>query len=303
MDASLLTNWSSLISDTSNALKTSMGSSIWIDGIESLRNLNISSFFKSQESLNSIEIKALHLLKTTNEYMFPQEHFWVSGHMSLLLNSPYYAHINTNSFISSINYEFSTDEIGSFKPWNNTITLGTSFYSNHCDQVRIPFYTFNHENTHLKFKYFYADLPITDEELYELIILIEWYCISLDFILAFDLSKNNQTYLLKELYRVPHEKRNKNIFSTNCHSLTCINRITNRFKDVFLYEHDDLDVYSLISKKTLEDHRNFTKKTLIHECRKNKSSLKKSDILLFLKDMKELSLINLIYKFTGILYA
>ena len=93
MDVSLLTNWSSLISDTSNALKTSMGSFIWIDGIESLRNLNISSFFKSQESLNSREIKALHLLKTTNEYMFPQEHFWVSGHMSLLLNSPYYAHI------------------------------------------------------------------------------------------------------------------------------------------------------------------------------------------------------------------
>ncbi len=302
MDALSFKNWSSLISDTSFTLKTSMGTAIWIDGIETLHSLTVNSFFKSKDLLSPQEGKAFDLLKKLNTYTFPHDNFWVSGHISLLLNSPYYSAINTNSFIGKIQYEFTQNSTGEFAPWNSKVTLGTSFYSTYENKIRIPFYTFNHENTHLKFKHFYADLPISDDDLYQILILIEWYCISLDLILAYDLQKNKMLHLLKELYRVPYERNSINIFESNCNSVISINSFASKFRNTFLNESNHHEVFQLISEKTLDEHRDFCKKKLIYECRKNKSNLRSSDVLHLLKDMKHLSLTEIIYKLTGVQY-
>jgi hypothetical protein len=131
-------------------IKDNLGAAIWIDGIKDHEDLEVASFFKAPIALSKNEKYAFTLLNMAVAECRSEEGFLVSGHANLMLHSPLYRAVNSRQTTQGNSYKFVSNEVGSFRPWTNTIYLGTKFYSDFAGKARIPFYTFNHENTHLK---------------------------------------------------------------------------------------------------------------------------------------------------------
>ncbi|MFS4459007.1 hypothetical protein [Bdellovibrio sp. HCB2-146] len=302
METQLFNDWLELMSDTQNALRHPMGTSIWIDGIETLQTLTSSTFFKIEDDKTEEEKRALRLLSLARREELPQDNFWVSGHSCLMMNSPLYRNINSQAAYGKTPYRFVEDDTGNFCPWTNSSELGKKFYSVHEGQIRIPFYTFNHENTHLFFKDIYSNLPVSDHELYELIVLVEWFCISADLILAYDLMSTNQYYAFKELCRVPYKQGEENSFTKYCKSIESANNFSNEFRKAFLDAVKIPEVFDLISEDTLAKHRSFAKEVVVQSSRKIPSQMSADESRALLYKLKTASLSDLVFEFLGVQY-
>lgn len=303
MDAQIFNDWLNLMSDSKNALKHPIGTSIWLDGLEKIKNLSVETFFRPTDTLTTQECDALNFLREASRNTLIQKNFWVLGHASLIYNSPYYRAINNEASAGKTLYHFVQDDFGEFCPWNNTVTLGRKFYSSLDGQIRIPFYTFNHENTHLYFKDAYSNIQIEDREMHELIILIEWFCISMDLILAYDLIRTGMTYCFEELCRVPSKKSDANIFIKYCLSIGSINSFADKFRSVFLAEKEYAEVYDLISSDTLIKHRSFAQENVLNNSRDIPCAMSPEAARTLILKLKTASLSDLIFDFTGVVYA
>lgn len=304
MQNQYLEDWLKVVSEPSEALKGNLGTAIWIDGIRKLEDLEITSFFKCPITLSKSEKYAFSLLNMAAAECRSGEGFLVSGHANLMLHSPLYRTINNKQATQGNSYVFESDEIGAFRPWTNTISLGTKFYSIFAGKTRIPFYTFNHENTHLKvFKGVYSNLGMSDEEMRDLFILSEWFCISMDLILAYDLIKASQPACFRELCRVPFEQKGQNIFTRFCNSIQQVNSFANEFRKTFLRVERNLPVFDLISEETLHFHREYAENTLLVEARKIPAAMGNKEASGFLKKLRTLSLTDLISELTGVQYV
>lgn len=303
MENLILNSWLSLMTDVNQALNYSTGTSMWLDGLEEVKKLSISSFFKPVESRTYEECKALAVLADAHLNASNQNNFWVSAHSCLLQNSPYYKMINSINAGGSIEYRFVKDDLGDFCPWSRISILGRKFYSNVNGQIRIPFYTFNHENTHLLiFKDIYSNLDISDSELYELIVLAEWFCISIDLILAFDLIRKEQIYAFKELCRVPVRQGKGNVFEIYCHRLEEIDQFADKFRNTFLGSAEFTEVFDFISNETLTNHRTFAYECVLVKSRNTPAQMSSLDALQLLFKLKNFSLTDLIKELTGVEY-
>ncbi|MNL02696.1 hypothetical protein D3C87_1232150 [compost metagenome] len=289
--------------DTENALKHPMGTSIWIDGIEDLQLLTSASFFKSDDERTAEEQSALNLLSLARSEELSQKNFWVSGHACLMMNSPYYRAINSQAAYGKTPYRFVEDDTGEFCPWTDSSELGKKFYSFHEGQIRIPFYTFNHENTHLFFKGIYSNLPIDDRELYELIVLAEWFCISTDLILAYDLSSRDQFFAFKELCRVPYKQGEENCFTKYGKSIESVTGFSNEFRNTFLNRVELPEVFDLISEDTLAMHREFAKEIVVQNSRKIPAEMSAEQSRALLIKLKTWNLFDLVSEFMGLQYG
>lgn len=303
MENQLFNDWLHLMADPNNALKHPVGTSIWLDGIEEVKALTASTFFKPIESLTKSEARSLNILAAARENSLPQGNFWVSGHSCLIQNSLYYQAINNKEAFGKTEYLFVEDDLGEFCPWRGVSVLGNKFYSDLDGQIRIPYYTFNHENTHLLFKNIYSNIDIENEEMCALIILVEWFCISMDLILAYDLIRNQQLYALAELYRVPAKKSENNVFQRYCRNFESVDYFANKFRSVFIDKEENEDVYELISSETLEKHRNFAREEVLTGSRQIPSAMVSEDARILLSKLRTLSLSELVYDFTGVRYV
>jgi len=293
-----------MVSEPNEALKDNLGTAIWIDGIQKLQDLEIASFFKSPITLNEAEKYAFSLLNMAVAECRSEEGFLVSGHANLMLHSPLYRIINNKQATRGNSYIFESDEIGAFRPWTNTISLGTKFYSTFAGKTRIPFYTFNHENTHLKvFKGVYSNLSMCDEEMRDLFILSEWVCISMDLILAHDLMRANQPACFRELCRVPFNQKGQNIFTRVCNSIREVNSFANEFRQTFLSGERRSAVFDLISEETLHLHREYAENTLLIEARKIPAAMENGEALSLLEKLRTSSLTDLISELIGVQYV
>lgn len=302
MGSLYLQEWMQIVSNPANALLHPVGTSLWIDGLNLINQLKIESFFKKINDMTDVELKAFTCLQLATDESIQPHNFLVSAHICLLQHSPLYKSINSKSKISAIKYEFTSDETGEFEPWTNRITLGNKFFSNVDGQIRIPFYTFNHENTHLTlFKDVYSNIEIFDEELIELILLVEWFCISLDLILAHDLLKAEQHSAFTEICRVS-AKPDSQVFSQQCKNINSVNKFADKFRTTFIYGNEFTEVYELISKETLHNHRTYANENLIKAARKIPSNMLACEARMLLNCLRKKSLTDLIFNLTGIKY-
>jgi hypothetical protein len=304
MENQIFTTWLNLMMDSEQALLSPLGTSLWLDGLSKLQNLEAATFFKDPTQLSVAESDSLNMLTSAMKDSVSQDNFSVIAHSCLMKNSAYYQFINQADRGGSIPYHFTNEEMGDFEPWSNTSSLGTAFYTHVEGTTRIPFYTYNHENSHMVlFKDYYANLSLTDAELAELFLLIEWFCICMDLILAYDLLKNQQTAAFKELCRVPTIKDENNVFEEYCHDVKSINAFAACFKDAFFVGTENKRVFDFIPRKTVEMHVQYTHETLIERARKTPSKVSQQESQNLLQQLKSLSLTDLIEKLTGIQYA
>lgn len=304
MEKQIFETWLNLQMDSEQAILSPLGTSLWMDGLSVVQNMQAATFFKSPSEQSSEEASALRMLSNAIDNHLIQDNFAVIAHACLTAHSPYYAYINHASRGGQIPFTFTQEEVGTFEPWQNQSVLGTSFYTNVDNAIRIPFYTYNHENSHMVlFKDYYSNLDLSDTELTELFLLIEWFCISMDLILAHDLLKNKQPAAFKELCRVPVVKNEHNVFAELCHEVLTLNAFANDFRKSFLEESTKAKVFDFISHQTIKMHINYTKDTLIEQARKIPSKISAETGRDLLIALKTVSLTDLVYKFTGIDYA
>ncbi|RYZ76823.1 MAG: hypothetical protein EOP05_03855 [Proteobacteria bacterium] len=96
----------------------------------------------------------------------------------------------------------------SFQPWTKRIELSAPHLTSHLGCDRIQYFAFNHEVCHTAlFGGFYKRAPgETDQEIVENLMLIEWFCIASDFVLAQQIgSFNAGLRLIEELSNIEHD--------------------------------------------------------------------------------------------------
>ncbi len=297
--------WLDFISNSESSLLSPLGTTLWIDGINTLSNLDTNAFFKNEAHLDEKEKSGLRLLHFAVEESLEDKNFLVSGHASLMMDSPLYRHTNNKRSTAQLSYTFVDGDVGDFSPWNDEIILGTKFYSRIKGQTRIPFYTYNHENTHLTlFKKVYSNLNLNNEELTDLLILSEWFCISTDLILAYDLIKTKNNSCYAELCRVPfcRDNNGKKVFDNHCTSVGAIDSFSDKFRKTILGIESNVEVFDLISEKTLESHRDYAREILLPKIKSIPAALSRNESLDLLSLLKNEPLSSLINIFTGIQY-
>lgn len=280
---------------------------LWSEGMAAVDSFNVAIFSKPIKSLTANESTSLNLIDLLKkEKISKQSHqFIVSGDLWLKSVSPLYKRIQSKAKDADIDYTFTKTSEENFEPWSNKISLGKKFYSNFKNIIRIPFYSFNHDNAHLAlFKDYYSNIDISDGELADLFILIEWFCISLDLILAFDLLRSSSVDSLHELNTIPNKHKHgiNSTFYRNCGSLKSINQFAELFKISFITASECPITENLISYEVLENHRNYAKHTLVRNCRGITTKINSFDARNLIKDFRQLSLTELIDKKVGVNY-
>lgn len=276
-----------------NSLSSSSGMSAWTDGLAMIRNLQIRSF-SAPDIHDKSAIQFLRCLRNRQIREFD-----VIGDSLLRFSSPLYRAIQDLAKEQKISYSFTHEAEGTFAPWSNTIELGAKFVGHFEGRPTIPFYSFNHENAHVAlFRPCYADLNLTDAALERLYLLIEWFCISLDLILAHDLGCSGSTGALKQMDSMTPSH---DFFSKSIGSMDEVDRIADRFRECLMNKADDVLVEQMISPLALEKHRNYTRHTLVPECRKVRRQTHADDTGLELLESASLS--KLVLHFLGIDYA
>ncbi|MFZ3231753.1 MAG: hypothetical protein WA160_16215 [Pseudobdellovibrio sp.] len=298
--------WLDFISSQNNILYPA-GSAIWHEGIELLNSLKVETFLKPIHLRTKEEILGFNLIEVMmkSNSIFQRDNFIATGDLQLKQVSKLYKSIQQKAEASEIKYNFSSDVDGDFTPWDNEIILGTKFYTCYKGHTRIPFYSFNHDNAHLTlFKEYYSNINISNEQLNELFILIEWFCISLDLILAYDLLKSGSYSCLTELNTIANinsDSRNS-VFFQKCGNISQINIFANEFRAAFLANQKNDLVENLISYEVLLKHTSYSQETLVYRCREittSVSSKKAKDLIEF---MKKEPFTEIIKNLTGINY-
>jgi hypothetical protein len=155
------------------------------------------------------------------------------------------------------------------------------------------------------FKKYYSDLQISDDDLNKLFILIEWFCISLDLILAFDMHRAQSFACLHELNSIPakYKLTEKSIFMKNCLDLKNIEQLSQKFRNSFLNGTNDTEVESMIAANVLQSHRSYSIEKLIPKCRKVTTTVTKSEVHELIRILSQFSLCEIVEKLTGIKYV
>ena len=307
MNNNRLTFWLDIMSNQ-NVLLTPVGTSIWQEGLSLLESLSIGSFFKSPIEISNNEINVFNfideILRSNRED--EQKSFDIIGNFQLQKNSKLYSSIQRLALKNDTIYKFVETEVAEFKPWTSTIILGKPFYKISEKRIKVPFYSLNHENAHFAlFKNFYSNINIPDNELIELFILIEWFCISLDLILAYDLIKSKSFYCLNELETITNRAHHGygTIFSNTCKTINSLNDFSARFRKSFCKQENSMESNSLFSEKTLHNHINYAHNVLIKICRQQHTDVSPKQARELLTLLSENSLTHIIKVITGLVYA
>ncbi len=302
MQSHILNLWLEIMSEGPNSLLTPVGNSVWIDGINLVTRLDVTDFCQQENVTEGEKVRAMNLLSITYKHLENTRDFSVSGHSLLFANSKIYQYISNLAANQDLQFNFTTDEFGHFSPWDNTVNLGTKFYSKLGGVIRIPFYSYNHENAHhALFKQVYSNINISDAELVELFVLAEWFCISLDLALAYDLKRSNLTFATAELSRVL-AKANSNIFADHCGDIKSLNQFANHFRERFLDLEEDEAVYGFISKAVLSGHQKYSKEKLLVQARNVPGAMEAEDARQLLKLLRSESFSEIMSRLTGIKY-
>lgn len=290
-----------------NFLLSPIGSAIWAEGLSKLNCLNQDSFSKEEFALTTEDRAGLNLIEhlINEKDYFSYRQFFVTGHLQLMYVSKLYKTIQQKAANAQIQYEFTENDIDDYSPWTNKVLLGKKFYSTFKNVKRIPFYTFNHDNAHLVlFKDYYSNIPILDSELSELIILIEWFCISLDLILAYDLLKHESFDCLQELNTIPnkHKKSIQSAFFQNCGTVSQINKFALKFRTSFLESKECMLTESLISRQVMQNHIAYAKNNLLANCRKISSNIEAQSARNLIELLRTCSLTKIIENKMELIY-
>ncbi len=252
-----------------NALSSPDGTRLWKEGLEIVNQLTVGTFSKSDLELSDVERKGLQLITIMRSNA--DLNFDVMGDTPVTAVSTIYRRLRVLATRNSTSYSFSDQPEPDFKPWTNEINIGSRFFSVHENRVKVPFYSLHHERAHLVFfQRFYSNLPLDNADLARLILLMEWFCISLDLVLAHDLVMGGLTACLEELSSFTPDP---NFFALAARDRVSINQIAGRFRHTFLTGEADTVVEKLISKQALEKHRQSASKSLVYECRSIPSSV------------------------------
>ena len=151
---------------------------------------------------------------------------------------------------------------------------------------------------------YYSNLQLKDEELAELLILIEWFCISLDLLLAFDLKKAHAFHCLEELESITNPNQKSDAFFTQkSESISDIDNFSHRFRQAFLNQKYDHEVDKMISLEVIKNHWRYAQCELIPECRRHNSTISYNQAQELLYSFRTFKFTDIVLKLTGIEYA
>jgi hypothetical protein len=290
-----------------NSLLSPVGTSIWQEGLDLLNSLSTTSFFKPTSLATEKEQRGFQLLAHAQEIQTESstKNFDTIGEYQLTSHSPLFRHLAENAKRLELQYQFTSEAIDEFSPWTRIISLGPSFYKTHHNRIKVPFYSLNHEHAHFcLFGNYYSNIEISDQELAQLLLLIEWACISLDLLLAFDLLNSGATHCLTELESITHasSRGEASFFSDHCQSLSKINEFASEFRHSFLTLEKIKNVDDMISMPTLEKHAQATRSSLRKACREVSAKVSAESARSLTGLLTSSSLTEIVFQLTGIQY-
>lgn len=91
-------------------------------------------------------------------------------------------------------------------------------------------------------------------------------------------------------------------FSEYCVDIASLNNFADSFRSTFIGKNDNKQVYKLITKTTLEEHRTYTENILLNRSKEVPAKMSRKYAEELLDALRKMSLTSLIKQFSGVDY-